>query len=173
MHYKIHAAHRLAAEAAAREGPFDVVLRIRPDLPARLRAFDWADLAAACRDERRLWADKPFGVHYGKLTIGDQFAAGSPAAMDRYAETWTLHPRLAAAGAGRSPAAFTGHASLARAAWVSGLEVGRIPLRFGPLRDPAPVPAAEIRRRLAEDAEGRMDAADRALLAAAGKDADP
>jgi hypothetical protein len=169
MHYKIWAAHRLMEESGEE---FDLVVRIRPDLEVRNQAFHWRDMAAACAGSPLLFTERPYGVHYGKLMIGDQFAIGAPDLLARYASAWTLVPELAPLHLAGCPAEFVGHVSLAQACWLNGLDLRRAPIRFGPLREPDRLSTAEIRAALEADAAGRMNAIDRELIGAVSLDQD-
>lgn len=164
MHFKIHAADALARASGE---AFDLVLRLRPDLSLGLVAFDWSDMAAACAAGPVIFADKPFGVHYGQPMIGDQVALGSPEAMGIYAGTWKTYRDLAGLGLAAAPERFEGHLSLAQTCWLTGIDIRRIPVRMGTLLDPEPLSAAAIRQALETDSAGRGDAIDRELLAAA------
>ena len=167
MHGKIAVAHDLAL-ASGQE--FDLFVRLRPDLSLRTQAFAWADLKAAAAASPRLYADGAFGVHHGVPMIGDQFAVGGGPAMGRYAETASHYPALAALGLAGAPAELTGHLSLAQICWLHGIAVHRAPVRFGRLLEPEPFPTPAILAALRADADGRQDAVDRALIAAAKAD---
>lgn len=167
MHYKIHAAGQMAQAA----GDFDLHMRIRPDLATGLVGFNWADLREASAAHDRLFAEKPYGLHYDNLMIGDQCAVATPEVMARYAGTWEHFPKLAQAGLALCPDSFTGHVSLALSAWTQGLDVARMPMRFGTLQDATPLPAPEILRALQADSRG--DSSDHALIAAINRDIRP
>lgn len=164
MHYKIHAADALARA----NGDFDLILRIRPDLSIRDLAFSWSALRAALKDAPLLFAERGYGLHYGMLMIGDQFAIGSPDAMKVYANTWTTFPNLAARNFHKVPAVFTGHVSLAQTCWLQGLDVRRAPVRFGSLEDAAKLSARDCMSAMETDSTGTSD--DLKLLAAASVD---
>lgn len=164
MHYKIHAADELARA----KGGFDLILRIRPDLSIRDLAFSWSALRAALQDAPLLFAERGYGLHYGMLMIGDQFAIGSPDAMKTYANTWTTFPNLAARNFYKVPAVFTGHVSLAQTCWLQGLDVRRAPVRFGHLEDAAKLSARDCMSAMETDNTGTPD--DLKLLAAASND---
>jgi hypothetical protein len=160
MHYKIHAADQMAQD----HGGFDLHMRLRPDLAMGLVGFDWRDLKAAADAAPVIFAEKPAGLHYPNLMIGDQCALGRPEAMALYAGTWQSFPKLAAAGLARCPDAFTGHVSLALTTWAQGIDVTRLPIRFGTLQDAAPLGAQEILAALQTDS--RDDAQDQQLIGA-------
>ena len=164
MHYKIHAADQMAQD----HGGFDLHMRLRPDLAMGLVGFDWRDLKEACAARPVLFAEKPYGLHYANLMIGDQCAVASPQVMALYAGTWDSFPDLAQAGLARCPEAFTGHVSLALTAWCHGIAVERLPIRFGTLQDASPLGTAQILAAL--EADSRGDAEDQQLLAAARAD---
>lgn len=150
MHSKIFAANRMA-EAA---GDFDLHIRIRPDLEITHRGFDWQDMYETCRAAPRLMAEKPYGVHYSGLMIGDQFAMGTPETMAAYAATWERQPAVAAAKVAGCAEEFKGHVSLAICSWLAGLSVEKAPIRFGRLRDATPLSSAKIKAALEADSRG-------------------
>jgi hypothetical protein len=164
MHYKIHAADQMAQDC----GEFDLHIRLRPDLAIKLVGFDWRDLASACAARPVIFAEKPYGLHYNNLMIGDQCAVGTPDAMRLYSGTWDSFPDLAQAELGRCPEHFTGHVSLAMMAYTSGIAVERLPLRFGTLQDAQPLGSHDILNALQHDSRG--DANDQKLLDAARAD---
>jgi len=168
MHHKIWAAHQLMVSSAER---FDLVVRIRPDLEVRAQAFDWRDMAAACARAPLLFTERPYGVQYGNLLIGDQFAIGAPLAMARYADAWVLGPQLASLDVAGCPTQFRGHVSLAQSCWLGGLDLRRAPVRFGTLREPERLSTGVIITALEKDSAPRMDAIDRELIDAARADA--
>lgn len=164
MHYKIHAADQMAQE----HGGFDLHMRLRPDLAMGLVGFDWRDLKEACAATPVIFAEKPYGLHYANLMIGDQCAIGTPEVMALYAGTWESFPKLSQAGLARCPDAFTGHVSLAMTAWCHGITVTRLPIRFGTLQDASPLGTAQTLAAL--EADSRDDAQDQQLLAAVRAD---
>ena len=167
MHWKIQSAHDLAV-ASGQE--YDLVVRVRPDKPIVFSAFAWRDLLEVCTRSATILADGPRGVHYAKLVIGDQFAIGSPEAMAIYSRTYSLYPSLAAAGLYQCPPELSGHSSLAQVCWVHGIDVRRVPMKFGTLQEVSPLGTTEVLECIQADAAGRMDASDRELLAAARAD---
>lgn len=164
MHHKIHAADRMARA----EGDFDLHIRLRPDLGIQLLGFDWRDLREACHARPLILAEKPPGLHWGNLMVGDQCAIASPATMAVYADTWQSFPRFAEAGLARFPKVLTGHVSLALAAWMHGIQMEKAPIRFGSLHEASPMPTPEIIAALEQDWRG--DAADERLMSAARQD---
>ena len=167
MHWKIQSAHELAV-ASGRE--YDLVVRVRPDKPIVFTAFAWRDLLEVCTRSATVLADAPRGVHYAKLVIGDQFAIGSPEAMALYSRTYSLYPALAGARLSQCPPELSGHSSLAQVCWVHGIDVRRVPMKFGTLQEVSPLGTAEVLECIQADAAGRMDASDRELLTAARAD---
>lgn len=164
MHYKIRAADQLAQAC----GGFDLHMRLRGDLAINLVGFDWRDLASACAQRPVIFAEKPYGLHYNNLMIGDQCAVASPDAMNVYAGTWNSFPALADADVGRCPKSFTGHVSLAMTTYTHGMSVERLPLRFGTLQDAEPLGTPDILAALQQDSRG--DANDQKLVDAARAD---
>lgn len=160
MHYKIHAADALARSA----GDFDLLMRIRPDLSLREIGFSWRDLLAVAQSSPVLFAEKGYGVHYGGLLIGDQFAIAAPEIMQTYADTWLSFPKLATMGFAKMPAHFTGHVSLAQTCWLNGIDVVRAPIRFGELNEARRLPLADSIAAIEADSTGTSE--DLKLLAA-------
>jgi hypothetical protein len=164
MHYKIHAANEMARQI----GDFDLHIRLRPDLDIKLIGFDWRDLLGACQSRSVLFAEKPYGLHYGRLMIGDQCAIAAPEVMASYAGTWETFPTLAAARLATCPNDFIGHVSLALSSWTHGVQIEKAPIKFGQLQEAQPLPSQEILTTLEQD--GRDDADDRHLISAVHKD---
>lgn len=160
MHSKIFAANQMAEEA----GDFDLHIRIRPDLAITHRGFNWQDMHEACSAAPRLMAEKPYGVHYSGLMIGDQFAMGAPETMAAYAATWERHPAISAAKVAGCPKDLKGHVSLAICSWLAGLSVEKAPIRFGKLQDATPLSSAEIKKAL--EADSRANPQDQTLIRA-------
>lgn len=167
MHYKIHAADALARHSGAE---YDLRMRLRPDLALRLPGFLWGALRRACARAPVIFADGGYGMHYGGLIIGDQVAVGAPETMTRYADTWTTHAELARCGAAGVPKRLTGHVSLAQTCWYANIAVQNLPFRRGALLDAQPLSSARVLAALEEDAAGRHDAVDAALIGAARAD---
>lgn len=164
MHYKIHAADALAREA----GDFDLLLRIRPDLGMRDVGFAWGDMLKAARSGPVLFAEKGYGVHYGGLLVGDQFALGAPDTMQHYADTWTTFEPLAKLGLAHCPKELTGHVSLAHTCWLAGVDIMRAPIRFTTLNEAKRLSAVECLAAIEQDTQGTRE--DLKLIAAARKD---
>jgi hypothetical protein len=167
MHYKIESAFRLA-EGCGED--FDLIVRIRPDKEIRLMGFDWSAARDLSARRSAVFTDVAYGHHYGYLGIGDQFATGTPDVMAVYSTTWSTYPVLPANRLFSCPDEFTGHMALAQVCWVHGIDVRRAPIRFGALRDAAPLRHAEILRCLEIDSAGRADTMDRELVEAALRD---
>jgi len=165
MHYKIYAADRMARQ----RDDFDLFMRLRPDLSIKLRGFDWWDLCDACSAKPLIFAEKPYGVHYGGLMIGDQCAVASGDVMKVYADTWVNFPKYAAADLAACPETFSGHVSLALNCWIAGADVQRLPMRFGKLEEPGRLGVRETLEALKADSRG--DDMDMQLIAAARQDA--
>lgn len=168
MHYKIHAADRMARAA----GEFDLFVRLRPDLEVKVAPFDWRDLLDAVQSRPVVYTEKMPGLHYGNLMVGDQCAIAAPAVMATYAGAWESFPELAGAGLGGCPREFTGHVSLALTCWFQGIAMEKAPVRFGTLIEAAPMSSVEIHSALKFDlADGRpADRTDERLLAAVRQD---
>lgn len=164
MHYKIFAADRMARDL----DNFDLFMRIRPDLSIKLRGFDWWDLCDACSAKPVVFAEKPYGVHYGGLMIGDQCAVASRDAMKIYADTWVNFPKYAAAELAACPTSFSGHVSLALSCWIGGVDVQKLPVRFAKLEEPRRLSIQDTLDALRADS--RRDDMDEQLIQAALRD---
>lgn len=167
MHFKIEACHRQVLSSGER---FDLIVRIRPDKPAALVGFDWADMVHATARAPLIYCESAMGVHYANLSMGDQFAVGSADAMRVYAETFSRADGLSRFGLHLFHRELTGHVSLAHMCWLHGIAVHRAPVRFGPFQDPAPLSSAIILAALETDSFGRNDAMDRKLIDAVARD---
>lgn len=167
MHYKIHAAQGLAYQSGKE---YDLFVRIRPDLPVQLLAFDWRDLVEICRTGNLIFSDHAFGVHYGKPMIGDQLAIGSPEAMETYAATWIDFPAYKQMDLAEYPGQLAGHVSLAYQCWLNGIQVEKVPSKLGELLDPEPLPCKRIQHALMEDTKDRCDRIDLGLIEANARD---
>jgi hypothetical protein len=163
MHHKIEECHRLFEKNGDQ---FDLVVRIRPDLPIRRRVFDWRHLSDRCAASPVIFTERGYGQQYGHLMIGDQFAVGNPRSMALYCSAWSAAPPLFAAGGLSVSVPFVGHATLAEVCWLSGLDVRRVPMQFGSLLDMEPLCAEVVRQAIESDAAGRMDDIDRCLIEA-------
>jgi len=168
MHYKIDAAFQLAVKSGE---SFDMVIRIRPDKGIRLMAFNWLAARNLSRRSTVVFADAAYGFQFGHLLVGDQFAAGAFEPMEIYSGAWTSYPVLAENHLLQCTAEFQGHAALAQVCWMHGVEVQRVPMKFGRLHDAEPLRSMEILRCLRLDAEGRMGHTDLTLIEAANRDA--
>ncbi|MCP4618191.1 MAG: hypothetical protein GY844_17370 [Bradyrhizobium sp.] len=167
MHSKISSSFEMAMTAG---GEYDLIVRLRPDKPIRDLCFSWRELLDACRARPVLFADRAFGLHYAGPMIGDQFAIGTPAMMEVYCRTWTMHPPIAACGLLKFPEAFEGHVSLAQICWLHGIDVRRAPILFGPLQDAERLNSNVILECLTADASGRMDRLDVDMIEATSND---
>lgn len=167
MHSKIRSCFEMAM-TTGRE--YDLVVRLRPDKPIRELCFSWYELLEACRAKPVLFVDRAFGLHYAGPMIGDQFAIGTPSAMEVYSRTWTMHPGIAACGLLKFPKAFEGHVSLAQVCWLHGVDARRAPILFGSLQEAERLDSSSILECLAADASGRMDRLDAELIEAASED---
>ncbi|MCW2350738.1 hypothetical protein [Sphingobium sp. B12D2B] len=167
MHYKLKAASDMAT---ARGDEFDLILRIRPDKVIGAKAFRWGDALAACRATPTLLADAAMGHQYGSLMIGDQVALASAATMAVYADTLDIAPRFHEMALYDAKPDLMGHVSLAQTCWYAGITAARLPARMGKLMEAAPMASSAICAALEQDAAGRHDAVDKALLTAARTD---
>ena len=134
MHYKIFSANNMVENS----NDFDLIIRIRPDIEIIDILFFWKDIQSVCHTQPIIFAEKPYGVHYGALMIGDQFAIGAPKAISVYAKTWNQYPKFAAAELAKMPNTLSGHVSLATSCWLQRVDVLKAPIRFGRLLDPTP-----------------------------------
>jgi hypothetical protein len=149
---------------------FDLVMRIRPDKPVVAVAFDWQDMLDACLAGPVLYCETSLGVHYGTLSLGDQFALGSMEVSRLYAETWSRSEKFRSLDLYNFHKDLTGHASFAENCWLHGIETRKVPIKFGPFSEAEVMPAQAIKAALEQDAAGRMDPTDREFLAAISQD---
>jgi hypothetical protein len=161
MHYKIYSANEMVRQSGEE---YDLVLRIRPDLPISLRGFSWSDMVAACRDDRLVFADLAGGLHYMHCMIGDQIALGSQAALDTYSSCYTEYPKIKDAGLFGAPVEFKGHLSLAYNCWLNGSSVHKLPVKKGALLDSEKMSVERIIQALEKDSHGRNSTSDLKLL---------
>lgn len=161
MHYKIYSANEMVRRSGEE---YDLVLRIRPDLPISLRGFSWSDMVSACRDNRVLFADLAGGLHYMHCMIGDQIALGSQAALDTYASCYTEYPKIKDAGLFGAPLEFKGHLSLAYNCWLNNSSVHKLPVKKRALLDSEKMSVEKIIQALEKDSEGRNSTSDLKLL---------
>lgn len=167
MYYKVQRCFEMT-QGTGEE--FDLIMRLRPDKPIRLVAFAWRDLLAALQVRPALYCETALGVHYGAILMGDQVAVGLPEAMRVYAETFSRSPPIAALAPYRMEPRLWGHTSVAQLCWFAGMEVRKVPIKFGPFLEAEPLGATEIGNALIYDSAGRMDSIDRQLLAANRQD---
>ena len=167
MHGKIESCFNLVAESG-RE--YDLIVRLRPDLPIRMVAFDAGELERFCHQRPVIFADHAGGHQYSHPMIGDQMAIGAPGPMRIYVGTRTTHRELARNGLLQVSPVIAGHSSLAQVCWLHGIAVERVPIRFGKLEAPAPLTGREILALLEDDARDRMDGTDHQLIEAVAAD---
>ena len=167
MHSKIQSSFEMVLSSGSE---YDLIIRLRPDLPIKYLGFDWRELREFCHATPTLLADHAEGVHYANLMIGDQFAIGAMEPMRVYSTTWTRYPRVAANNLLQCPKTFVGHVSLAQMCWLHGVDVKRAPISFGDLQEPERLSSKSILHCLQEDAAGRMNRVDRELLDAVSMD---
>ena len=74
MHSKIEACFDLLAHSGQE---YDLIIRIRPDKPIELAAFEPREMRRICHERPLLFADYAQGLHYADPCIGDQFAIGA------------------------------------------------------------------------------------------------
>ena len=151
MLYKIQQAHNLATASG---DPFDLILRIRPDVQLGFGAeVDFHAIAHESRRDHRLFLDSPvlFTFPDGKLKAGDQLAIGAPGPMQVYADTVDFDPTLAAViGA---PPTHKAHETLGTSLFARGVTTGAIPgLRGKNLLNPAVLTPARVAELARQDA---------------------
>lgn len=161
MHYKINACNELCKQHNRK---YDLILRIRPDLPIQFIGFDWMDIYNYCHSEPVIFADSACGVHYMKLMIGDQFALGSPQSMNIYSDAWNIYPKLGKNKLFKCSETFKGHISLALTCWTHGISVKKLAIKKGALQDSENMSVNEIYKAIKIDAEGRSFLWDEKLL---------
>lgn len=149
---------------------FDLVIRIRPDKPITAVAFFWADMIASLKTNPALYCETPMGTHYGALLMGDQFALGLPEASSIYAHTYSAAKLLQSVDLYKMNKELTGHSSFAQICWLNGIDVRKVPIKFGAFRETEPMLANDIQKTLEKDSVNRMDSYDRRLIAANAAD---
>jgi hypothetical protein len=159
MHYKINAAYELIEDPEH----YDLILRIRPDLPISFLGYKWHDLIQACQQNNVIFTENAMGLHYMNLMIGDQIAIGSPGTMKVYSETWRNHPYYTGA-IYNSDNEYKGHKSLANICWMNKIRVLKLPVKKGSLQDQAPLGTAKIRSSILLDSSNRNSSWDEILL---------
>ena len=167
MHNKIQSSFEMVISSG---GEYDLIVRLRPDLPIKYFGFDWSELRDYCHATPTLLADHAEGVHYANLMIGDQFAVGAMEPMRVYSTTWTRYPKVAASNLLQCPKTFVGHVSLAQMCWLHGVDVKRAPISFGDLQEPERLSSKSIFYCLQEDAAEDVSRMDRQLLDAVSID---
>lgn len=167
MYYKVQRCFEMT-QIAGEE--FDLIVRLRPDKPIRLVAFEWPNILAALQSRPALYCETALGVYYGALLMGDQVAIGLPGAMRVYAETFSRSSPIAALAPYRMEPHLWGHTSVAQLCWFAGMEVRKVPIKFGQFLEAEPLAAISIDGALARDSVDRMDAIDRQLIAANRRD---
>jgi hypothetical protein len=167
MHSKIESCFDMAM-ASGKE--YDLVIRLRPDKSIKYLGFRWGDVCDICHSAPTVFTDLKAGIHYTNLMMGDQFAIGARQPMEIYSSTFSRFPRLYKHGLLNCSESFVGHASLAQVCWSHGIEMKKIPIRFGLLENPDSLSPAVIARCLNHDAEGRNDRIDSMLLGAVASD---
>ncbi|WP_421782120.1 hypothetical protein [Kiloniella litopenaei] len=169
MHLKVEQCHAMMEQSGAE---FDVVVRIRPDKPITAVAFDWPDLVDALKATPCLYGETQMGTHYGALLMGDQFAVGLPGVSRVYSTTYSQSREFFQHQLYKMEPRLTGHSSFAQICWLHGIEVRKVPIKFGDFREAEKMPAQEIRHALERDCANRMDKNDNRLLAAISADCD-
>ncbi len=171
MYYKIEQAHALMHRV---QTPYDLVIRIRPDLAlAADLPIDWQRIAAICADQQTIFSDFPPYIDPGLgYVVGDKFAVGSPVAMDRYARTWSFTRAARAHGHRTVPLGFMAHANLAYASFWGGIETCNLPeLQMDNMLDAGPIDAKTAYSLIsAARPESQRNNIDRAMLDAARVD---
>ena len=152
MHYKIKACNDMYKKY---NEEYDLVIRIRPDLPIKYIGFNWNDLYSYCYSKPVIFSDLESGVHYMNFLIGDQFAVGNPDVMDIYSNAWNLYPKLRQNNVFGSYDSFLGHISLGSICWTNGIMVKKIPIKRGHLNDTKNMSVEEIYASIKADSDGR------------------
>jgi hypothetical protein len=167
MHYKIHAADLLRRDYG---DSFDLVVRIRPDLPIRYLGFGWRDLKREVSRGPVLFADGPMAADFFALVMGDQMAIAGPEVMHVYADAWVSHQRLSACRLLQCSEKISGHSTLATTCWSNGVRVERLPFKRDALAEAENLSLSEISAAVALDAEARSFSWDREMVAALARD---
>jgi len=162
MHYKIYACHQYAL---SQNKKYDLYVRIRPDKPISLIAFNWQDLYRRCRSESLIFIDGPgISTLFGHPAMGDQLAVGDATTMSVYANTWNYSPAAASHNLLNWSRKLGGHASLATTCWTHGIRAEKFPVRWSDLLDSEPLPIEMVLEKIKRDAAGRMNELDRQFI---------
>lgn len=157
MYYKNTECFKLLGRDAHR---FDLIIRLRPDREvADLSDPDWARIYEKCVSNRMAIADLPPGFNaLMGYTIGDQFAVGSPTAMEAYCSAFDLtyisreHPIYS------YPTFFSGHVNLGLSMLYHGFRVVHDPsFVFGAFVDPPMITIPELYDLVLLDEAGRKN----------------
>ena len=166
MHYKIEQAHRLARDA----GPFDLMIRFRPDREiAAVSDLDWREIYWRSRHGRTLFVDEGYIYTERKAWLADQFAVGCPEVMDVYADVFADTNR--AVQTQRLPLDFTphfiAHSNLFCLTFYRGISGRTLPgVKFGRLLDPVILSPHDALALIRQDLAVReVDELDRQLVA--------
>ncbi|KAF1024132.1 MAG: hypothetical protein GAK30_00152 [Paracidovorax wautersii] len=149
MFHKILMAHRLAAQSPQ---PYDLMIRIRPDLsllPPE-QPIDWHAIYRACVDNQTIYTGPLHLVN--NLFVDDRIAIGSPASMLRYAETRRAQKQADEERWYGFPRGLQWHRSLAYSLFFQGLQAVDLPgILPGPLVGARTWDRDQIREALAAD----------------------
>lgn len=167
MYWKVERCFELVERSGE---TFDAVIRIRPDKPIDAVAFSWSDMMEALHARPLLFCETAFGVHYGALLMGDQFALGLPQTSAIYAHSYSAMQEPMAMGLHKLEPVLSGHSTFAQACWLSAIDVRKVPIKFGPFAEIEPMRANAIQSALARDTADRMDDVDRRFIAAIDAD---
>lgn len=126
MHYKIYKAYELALQSGKQ---YDLIIRIRPDKMVKPEHTNpgWNDILAQSYKKGIIFTESPAGLRED-ITVGDQFAAGTPELMNAYSNTWISAHDSNLFG---MPKQMTGHSTLAYVLLYSGIKTKICPgIRF-------------------------------------------
>ena len=167
MYWKVEQCHQLMVKSGIE---FDAVIRIRPDKPIVAVGFLWTQMLRALQRRPTLYTETGFGVHFGALMVGDQFAIGLPKASALYANTYSTMVEPMKVGLYKLEKYYSGHSTFAQACWLSQIEVRKAPIKFGLFQEAEAMPLHSIYTAIKYDARGRMDAHDTQFIKALEKD---
>lgn len=167
MYYKMSQVQTLL-DASDKE--YDLVVRLRPDKAIHALQASWSQIHRLLKTPNVVLAELGYGLHFGDLMLGDQFAIGTQENMSRFNCAYEMALTEANDGLIDLNKDLKGHTSLASHCLFNHLKVGKFPAHFGGLLTAKNLPSSVIKELIIQDAMQRMDSVDHALINAVNKD---